>query len=260
MSAILLESDLVHYEVLGRGKPVLFLHSWIGSWRYWIPNMQYISTGFRSYSVDMWGFGDSAKNRKYLIKEQTELLVQFLDRLGIFKIAIVGHGLGALIAIELAKIMPDLVDRILAISIPFESEMITPRLLNNSATEYMDVLVSKGMEVDAVMTEILKTDQDAIIAISTESSSMEISSLINLDVSCLFVHGKNDPFISVPNSNQILQLPEQHHEIIFEQSGHFPMLEESSKFNRLLIDFLSLETEKNVRELSLKEEWKRKVR
>jgi len=124
----------------------------------------------------------------------------------------------------------------------------------------MDVLVSKGMEVDAVMTEILKTDQDAIIAISTESSSMEISSLINLDVSCLFVHGKNDPFISVPNSNQILQLPEQHHEIIFEQSGHFPMLEESSKFNRLLIDFLSLETEKNVRELSLKEEWKRKVR
>jgi len=260
MSAILLDSDLVHYEVLGRGKPVLFLHSWIGSWRYWIPNMQYVSNKFRAYSMDMWGYGDSAKNRKYSIKEQTELVVQFLDKLGIFKIAIVGHGLGALLAIELAKIMPDLVDRILAVSIPFEREMITPRLNNNSAADYMDFLVSKGMDVNAVMTEIPKTDQNAVIAISTESSHIDINPTINLDIGCLFVHGKNDPFISLPNSNQILQLPEKHHEIIFDQSGHFPMLEESSKFNRLLIDFLTLETGKNVREISLKEEWKRIVR
>ena len=260
MSAILLESDLVHYEVLGRGKPVLFLHSWLGSWRYWIPNMQYVSNKFRAYSMDMWGFGDSAKNGKYSIKEQTELLVQFLDKLGIFKIAVVGHGLGALLAIELAKIMPEIVDRILAVSIPFESEMITPLLINNRASDNMDVLVSKGMEVDAVINEIPKTDDVAVISISNELSRMAISTITNLDVGCLFVHGKNDPFISLPNNYQILQLPEQHHEIIFEQSGHFPMLEESSKFNRLLIDFLTLETGKNVRELSLKEEWKRIVR
>ncbi|PKN83278.1 MAG: hypothetical protein CVU46_17385, partial [Chloroflexi bacterium HGW-Chloroflexi-8] len=106
--------------------------------------MQYVSNKFRAYSMDMWGFGDSAKNGKYSIKEQTELLVQFLDKLGIFKIAVVGHGLGALLAIELAKIMPEIVDRILAVSIPFESEMITPLLINNRASDYMDVLVSKG--------------------------------------------------------------------------------------------------------------------
>jgi pimeloyl-ACP methyl ester carboxylesterase len=32
MSAIIIaENGLVHYEALGRGKPVLFLHGWIGS-------------------------------------------------------------------------------------------------------------------------------------------------------------------------------------------------------------------------------------
>ena len=41
MSALTLDGDLVHYEVLGRGgRPVILLHGWIGSWRYWIPVMQ----------------------------------------------------------------------------------------------------------------------------------------------------------------------------------------------------------------------------
>ena len=61
MSAILLEQDIVHYEVLGRGRPLVFLHGWVGSWRYWIPVMQAASISFRAYALDLWGFGDSAK-------------------------------------------------------------------------------------------------------------------------------------------------------------------------------------------------------
>jgi pimeloyl-ACP methyl ester carboxylesterase len=110
MSAILIENDLVHYEVLGRGKPVLFLHSWIGSWRYWIPVMQAASVGYRTYALDLWGFGDTAKNQKYSIEDQTQLIIQFLDKLGIFRIAIVGHGLGGLVALDLAKKTPDVDD------------------------------------------------------------------------------------------------------------------------------------------------------
>ena len=57
MSAIILQGELVHYEVLGHGRPVIFLHGWVGSWRYWIPSMQTASIEFRSYALDMWGFG-----------------------------------------------------------------------------------------------------------------------------------------------------------------------------------------------------------
>ena len=55
MSAILLDGGIVHYEVIGRGRPIIFLHGWIGSWRYWVPAMQTASTGFRAYGLDMWG-------------------------------------------------------------------------------------------------------------------------------------------------------------------------------------------------------------
>ena len=50
------------------------------------------------------------------------------------------------------------------------------------------------------------------------------------------------------------------HQIVFESSGHFPMLDESSKFNRLLADFLNLNSGVSPRQLQLKEEWKRRVR
>lgn len=96
MSAITINGDLVHYEVLGRGKPVILLHSWLGSWRYWIPAMQQLSVKYRTYAVDLWGFGDSGKNKLYYgIDGQADLLQQFIDRMGIPKAVFVGHGLGA---------------------------------------------------------------------------------------------------------------------------------------------------------------------
>ena len=80
MSAVILQNEIVHYEVLGRGRPIIFLHGWVGSWRYWIPAMQAASISFRTYALDLWGFGDSAKNPYYYaIENQTELLDQFLQ-------------------------------------------------------------------------------------------------------------------------------------------------------------------------------------
>jgi hypothetical protein len=50
------------------------------------------------------------------------------------------------------------------------------------------------------------------------------------------------------------------HQINLQNSGHFPMIDETATFNRLLIDFLALESGLSPRELELKEEWKRRVR
>ncbi len=60
MSAVLLDEKIVHYEVLGRGRPIIFLHGWVGSWRYWVPAMQIAAMSFRAYAIDLWGFGDTA--------------------------------------------------------------------------------------------------------------------------------------------------------------------------------------------------------
>ena len=117
MSAILLDSSIVHYEVLGRGRPVIFLHGWVGSWKYWIASMQVASTSYRAYALDLWGFGDTAHNvLNYSLEQQSSLLDRFLNEMGIGKIALVGHGLGALVGMKFANRFPQSVDRVMAIN------------------------------------------------------------------------------------------------------------------------------------------------
>jgi len=119
MSAITVDYDLVHYEVLGRGRPVILVHGWLGSWRYWIPAMQQISVKYRTYALDLWGFGESGKDpRRYAFDAQVRLLDHFMERMGIAKAALVGHGLGAAVVTRFALQAPDRVPRLMAVSPP----------------------------------------------------------------------------------------------------------------------------------------------
>ena len=261
MSATLIDNELLHYEVLGRGRPIIFLHSWVGSWRYWVATMLMASTRFRTYAIDFWGYGDSAKNDKYNLDEQVNLLDQFIERLGILKVAFVCHGLGALAAIKYAQLNPDSVDRIMAVSMPFSRNDIDDRLLQNQPTGLVDWLISRNPDFDAIRTDVLKNDPAAV---SKNVNSLDSDNLTMLwqttAINCLFVNGLNDPVISPPTNDILNLIPENSHVINFAQSGHFPMVDESNKFHRLLIDFLSLESGESPRQLQLKEEWKRRVR
>jgi pimeloyl-ACP methyl ester carboxylesterase len=119
MSAITIGGDLIHYEKLGRGRPVILIHGWIGSWRYWIPLMQKLHLKFSVYTLDLIGFGDSTKDpENYSIDAQVKMLEQFLEQLGIPKTAMVGHGLGALVTIRFAQKNPDKVARMMLSSLP----------------------------------------------------------------------------------------------------------------------------------------------
>ncbi|HEX3052832.1 MAG TPA: alpha/beta fold hydrolase [Aggregatilineaceae bacterium] len=135
MSAITIENDLVHYEVLGRGRPVILIHGWLGSWRYWVPAMQQLSMKYRTYALDLWGFGDSGKDpRRYNFDSQVMLLDQFMEKLGITKAALIGHDLGAAVSIGYAAKHPDRVPRLLAVSPPlFRMAPRSIPLTNNPA-------------------------------------------------------------------------------------------------------------------------------
>ena len=120
MSAITVGGDLVHYEVLGRGgRPVILAHGWLGSWRYWIPTMRMLQLKFRVYAVDLFGFGDSSKNpARYNIDHQVMLLDELMKQLGLPKVAMIGHGLGAQVMTEFASRNPERVARMLIVSAP----------------------------------------------------------------------------------------------------------------------------------------------
>ena len=262
MSVVLIDNQVVHYEVLGRGRPLIFLHGWVGSWRYWIPVMQAASVSYRAYAIDLWGFGDSAKYASnYSLNKQVQLIDGFLYEMGIARVALVGHGLGAVVAMLYALRNPDVVDRVMAVSYPLDENNINTRLRTSPPAELADWLLGKSPLTESVMVEAPKTDPQAIAASLVGLSVTEVKDVnTRLATSCLMVNGQNDLAVTPPDLDAVISLPEGTHVINFDQSGHFPMLDEGNKFNRLLVDFLSLASGESPRQLQLKEEWKRRVR
>ena len=266
MSAILIEGSIVHYEVLGRGRPVIFLHSWVGSWRYWIASMQITSTSYRAYALDLWGFGETAHNpSNYSLDEQAALLDRFLIEMGIGKIALVGHGLGALVGMKFATLPQNVgrVDRLMAVNCPLSIEAVGSRMRTPSPSpvELTDWLSSRTPEASTALSDASKADGRAI---ADSMNGLQANNLygdfrgLSTPIPCLLVYGEKDQAVFAPDESY--PLSSWTHPVFLEGSGHFPMIDETIKFNRLLTDFLALESSTSPTELQMKEEWKRRVR
>ena len=222
--------------------------------------MQVTSTSYRAYALDLWGFGETAhKDSDYSLEKQANLLERFLNEMGIGKIALVGHGLGALVGMTFAARSPQNVDRMMAVSCPLESHAVNPRLRTASPTELAEWLSSRSTEAVSALSDASRADVQAISAsLNGLQANNVFGSFRVLNIPTLLVYGDRDPAIPTPNGE--FSLSTMTHQIELEGSGHVPMIDETSKFNRLLTDFLALESGLSPRELQMKEEWRRRVR
>jgi pimeloyl-ACP methyl ester carboxylesterase len=262
MSAVILQDEIVHYEVLGRGRPLVFLHGWVGSWRYWVPTMQSVSGLYRTYALDLWGFGATSKNSTgYGLEQQVGLVQAFLQEMGMDKIALVGHGLGALVGLMLAARLPRQVDRLVAVGLPEGQSALSPRLYTSQPQDLADWLLGRSLDGDAARLEAPKTDQSAIRRSLDDLQAFDLHRLMaQITTPCLMIWGQNDLAVQAFSPERAGNMPEYFHQMTFEGSGHFPMLDEPSKFQRLLVDFLALASGASPRQLQLRDEWKRRVR
>jgi pimeloyl-ACP methyl ester carboxylesterase len=259
MSAIIIDDQIVHYEVLGRGPAIVFVHGWLGSWRYWVPTMQTLSSRYRTYALDLWGFGDSGKKSdRYSLEAQMALLPHFMDQLGIAKAAFVGHALGGAVALRFAVEHPEMVSRLMVVSAPVVGAAISPRLASAAAPALVEWLLGRDAAVEQLNVEAAKVDPPALEASLRGLMAADLRPEIGqVRVPCLLVHGERDPAVAAPPEDWFSGVDSTFHSILFEESRHFPMLEEVTKFNRLLLDFLE---SADLTSLRLKDEWRRRMR
>jgi pimeloyl-ACP methyl ester carboxylesterase len=119
VSSITTDQGIVHYEVYGRGRPVILLHGWLGSWGLWQETMAYLGRSYRTYALDFWGFGESGKKRDtYAVQDFVTLVDQFMDRLGITDAPLVGHSMGGTVSLSVAIQFPHRVSKVVVVGSP----------------------------------------------------------------------------------------------------------------------------------------------
>ena len=126
MATLVTEQGIVHYEALGRGRPVLLLHGWLGSWALWQSTVLELSKEFRTYALDFWGFGESGDTGADFSVNNFVLLVdQFMDRLGIPKAPLVGHSMGGTVSLGTAIQHPEKVVKVIVIGSPIQGTSLS---------------------------------------------------------------------------------------------------------------------------------------
>jgi len=114
-----------------------------------------------------------------------------------------------------------------------------------------------------VPKEAEKTNREAITLSMQSVAEVDITSRIQSlgqwkDAMLLVVYGEKDDIIDPDPMAALDGRWENIRPIGLSDSKHFPMLEQTAKFNRLLREFLDIEGD--LARLELKEEWRRRTR
>jgi len=262
MSAIILDGSLLHYESFGRGKPLIFVHGWLGSWRYWIPTMEIMSEHGRTYALDLWGFGDSDRfDGDYSVEGYVGLLDVFIEEMGFGNMTLIGHALGAAVAMRYAAEKPDYVERIMTVSVPLTSEAINEKLLTPGSS-FLDRIrgwkPSEGhTEVEQEMDKMAEGVMEASIRSTMEADLRRDMQQIPLPL--LLTYGERDTIVAPPQPELLADAGEHVRTIVLPNSRHFPMLDDTPRFTRLLCDFLEVKNAEQLAALTVKEEWRRRT-
>jgi 3-oxoadipate enol-lactonase len=108
------EGVRVAYRTTGvaDGPPVVFLHGTGSEAASWDRVAAAIGDSFRSYALDLRGYGRTESPPEYSFELMCEDVVGFLDALGLDAVTLVGHSMGGTVAFLLTEEHPDRVSRL----------------------------------------------------------------------------------------------------------------------------------------------------
>lgn len=123
----------LYVEEHGSGTPVVLLHGWPDSARLWRHQIPFLAeNGFRVIAPDLRGLGRSSRPDEvsaYALPNAVADLTAVLDALGIGAAHIVGHDWGAAVTWLAAMLVPDRIQKVVAISVP---HLLAPRTIRQS--------------------------------------------------------------------------------------------------------------------------------
>lgn len=251
---------IVHYEMDGRGQPVVLLHGWINSWAVWRETMIYLAEQrpFKVYALDFWGFGESAKEKTppFKIRSYVSMVPQFLESMGIQGAPVIGHSMGGTVALSLALEHPERVHRVGIVGSPIRGTSLNTLLKMGSVPWVANTLFRIPSMLRFVVWLVLAGDSRRVQHMifrdvprgSAESFFRSIGDLWHTDlaphvgeirVPTLGVFGLQDNIVN-PNQAEILAtgVPQSQIEMM-PNSRHFPMLGEPEPFRETLLAFPS---------------------
>ena|GEM_PF-428222 len=267
---ITLEGKQTHYLEKTCKQPnrpyLLLLHGLCYDSLMWTPNVEALSEHYNIIALDLWGFGYSTRaplDFGYpLFAQQVEAFIKHLD---LNHIALMGHSMGAGVAIEFANHHPEKVSQLILVdaqglpnSPPTYSRLIrTPVVgstllgMNNNALRKRmikchlnrsNTALTDEFVIEATWSQKISGSNQVMLDIENrrfcDQLSDEIHHLGDHNIPTQILWGKQDKILPFTRGEHIHQVLGNSQFDVIDGAGHMVNLDQTNAFNEKVIEFL----------------------
>ncbi len=262
------------YVDIGHGQPIIMIHGLGGYIKHWYPTIESLSNSFRCIAVDLPGYGASSVgllSENDILDAYAVALDELCKHLRLDKVIILGHSMGAQVALIAASKKPSWLSKlILAAPAGFETfnkkeaELLqiltTTKAFQSQTEEQIRIAFEMNFTIQSHWTEELIQDRLAMIESPNFLTFCKVRSegvkgmldhpvragLSEIDIPTLILFGSDDQLI--PNQIlhpelTVLAVAEAYNEMpnaeskLIEGAGHMLQLDQSKEFNTRVEEF-----------------------
>ena len=258
----LFDKDGTAYKIFGDRAPTLiFIHGVGMCGEIWQPQVEYFSKSYRIITYDFLGHGQSLlKKDKPSLEGYVDQLNILVDEIGISNFSLIGHSMGAIIAVAFALRYPEKVEALIPINIVFKrtkkaqddvlkraKDVITSKKISNISQTLDRWFTNKtSPQVDVKVSNVCSWLQNTspqgyadayyIFAISDR---VFINNLSKLQLPVLYLTGSEDPNSTSLMSRQMAQETPNSSSKSIEGEAHMMSYISPKKVNPIIEQFLT---------------------
>lgn len=206
----------LHYEVYGKGQPLIMLHCNSLSSRIFNKSVKILKEHFTVYTIDSRSHGKSQKVKTLHYEDMAEDVYQFITKLNIEKPVLYGFSDGAIIGIILAYEHPSLLDKLI-----LSGASLSPESTKETAMKFFKLWshIDRSDKMQIMMREPHITDE----------------MLSSIDIPCFVTAGSKD-LIKEDHTRHLARTLPNSQLKIFEGESHSSYIRNSTKIAEYILE------------------------
>ncbi|MEN8207775.1 MAG: alpha/beta hydrolase [Candidatus Fermentibacteria bacterium] len=246
----------IAYEMCGSGETaIVFIHGWCSDRWFWHEQLQHLSDDYILVAIDLAGHGESGRNREaWSLNSFADDVLAVVDALNLDRFVTVGHSMGGLVALKVARCIPERVIGLIGIdsigNVDSEKETGSmDRVIEAFSADFVGTMTaflprmfaphSSPDLIQSVVDRSVAADPMMALAIMQEAQTIEernLLSSVDIPVRCIYASMEDiDKEQELINNNADYA---DFDAVYIENVGHFLHLENPTKVNRQIRKFM----------------------